>query len=108
MAGLLLPVGIVGKAVGGGDAPGQIGVTGGSGLNNIGLYVKVWGKVASLGGGRYTLNDGSGETVVIKLYTGTLTAGASVAVSGAVSCEASGGNVTRLMFVEDASKVQIF
>lgn len=39
---------------------GQAGVTGGVGLNNIGLLVSVWGRVTSTGTGQFWLWDGSG------------------------------------------------
>lgn len=64
-------LGLVNKALGGGNynvyAPGPVG---GFGLNNVGLLVRVWGKVTAAGDGFYyiddgsALNDGSGNTGV--------------------------------------------
>ncbi|MHB9038461.1 MAG: carboxypeptidase regulatory-like domain-containing protein [Armatimonadota bacterium] len=73
------PVGLSNKHLGGGNWTGSTprsGVTGGVGLNNIGLLVKVWGKVTFVGSdylyiddGSY-LNDGSGRTGVKVQATG--------------------------------------
>lgn len=45
------------------------GVTGGTGPNNVGLYVTVYGRVTAIGNGYYYLDDGSG------LLDGSQTAG---------------------------------
>ena len=39
---------------------GQAGVAGGTGLNNIGLFVRIWGNVTQIGGSYFYLDDGSG------------------------------------------------
>jgi len=50
------------------------GVTGGIGLNNIGLLVCVWGRVTALGSGYFYLDDGSALAggLGLKIVTGTL------------------------------------
>lgn len=65
--GEVLPLGISNKALGGSAwmyAPsgtvGQSGVVGGYGLNNIGLLVRVFGEVTSVGSGFFYVDDGSG------------------------------------------------
>ncbi len=65
------PVGLVNKALGGGTYNTYTsGPVGGSGLNNVGLLVRAWGKVTTAGDGYYyiddgsALNDGSGNTGV--------------------------------------------
>jgi subtilisin family serine protease len=54
------PLGIVNRALGG-DALGLIpGITGGTGLNNVGLLVRAWGKVKSIGSDYFMMSDGYG------------------------------------------------
>ena len=61
------PVGMVNKTVGGstvGTPPaGQYGVPGGTGTNNVGLLVRVWGKVLSSGSDYLIIDDGSGVSL---------------------------------------------
>lgn len=55
------PAGLIGRNLGGGSfnvwSPGPAG---GYGLNNVGLLVRTWGKVTSVGSGFFYLDDGSG------------------------------------------------
>lgn len=68
--GSLAPLGMNNRMLGGGDfayvagppAAGQCGVTGGEGLNNIGLLVKTWGKVTSVETEGCFIDDGSAVT----------------------------------------------
>lgn len=55
-----------------------------TGLSATGLYVKVWGSVAEVGGNYFTITDGSGQTV--KVY-GSAAVGTYVCVTGAVGAE---------------------
>jgi hypothetical protein len=69
------PLGLNQRLLGGGPhwvyagppARGQVGVEGGSGVNNIGLLVRMWGRVTQVGDGYLYLDDASG------LKDGTLT-----------------------------------
>jgi len=56
------PVGMCIRQVGGSSFGNQLGVTNGSGLNNIGLLVRAWGRVASVDPetSSYWIDDGSG------------------------------------------------
>lgn len=56
----LRPIAVSGRSLGGGTLGLQPGVTGGSGLNNIGLYVQTWGRVTYSSAGYFTIDDGSG------------------------------------------------
>lgn len=62
------PLGMPNRSLGGSDLGmpplGQYGVTGGAGLNNVGLLVKTWGKVVSAGTGYVDIDDGSGPVRV--------------------------------------------
>jgi hypothetical protein len=102
----VIPLEMTLKAVGGGDAgeppSGQQGVTGGVGLNSIGLLVRVTGRVTAIAEDRswLTLWDGSavsdadGNRGVRCLAAGLvppdLAAGEVVSVTGAISCRRSG------------------
>ena len=89
---------VTNKALGGGDwhydpptGAGQKGISGATGLNNIGLLVRVQGKVtagAPGDAGPVFINDGSGVNVQIVLPPGATSAGygAWVAVTGVASC----------------------
>jgi len=60
------PLAMINRSIGGGDAGvpplGQYGVSGSSGLNNIGLLVKTWGRVTYVDPamGFFYMDDGSG------------------------------------------------
>ncbi|MCX8053227.1 MAG: hypothetical protein N3B12_05415, partial [Armatimonadetes bacterium] len=54
------PVGMTCKAVGGGPTPYSRGVVGGAGLNNIGLLVKIVGRVTDKISNYLWVDDGSG------------------------------------------------
>ncbi len=63
------PVGINNRWLGGaswfynsGTDAGQQGVVGGFGLNNVGLFVRVWGMVTQIGSGYLYIDDGSGSS----------------------------------------------
>lgn len=64
---ILEPLTLNNKAIGGGDwlctygtTAGQVGVTGGLGLNNVGLLVRAWGRVTQVGLDYLYIDDGSG------------------------------------------------
>jgi len=100
------PLGVRLGALGGGPAGKQRGVydaTGGDavGLNNIGLLVRVCGKVTSVGDGFFyisdgsPLDDGSGIDGVYVAHSYTGSAGDFVSVTGISSCiKNSGRTVT--------------
>lgn len=64
----LTPLGMPGRSIGGGHAGtpplGQFGVTGGFGLNNVGLLIQTWGRVTATGTGYVVIDDGSGPVTV--------------------------------------------
>ncbi|MCE5313854.1 MAG: C25 family peptidase propeptide domain-containing protein [Armatimonadota bacterium] len=86
-----------------------------AGLNNIGLLVRVTGKVTSVGTDYFYIddgcacNDGSGN-IGVKVLSGTLTkptAGAYVALTGVSSIYSSGGNLLRAIVLPDQDSLQI-
>lgn len=98
----LEPLGMPNNRLGGGDlgSPplGQMGVTGGFGLNNIGLLVKSWGEVTSAGAGFVTIDDGTGP---IRVDTSVLVSqpvvGSYISVVGLSSLRQNGPDHDRLL-----------
>jgi len=70
------PLGVSNRAIGGGDfligGVGQAGVTGGTGLNNIGLLVRTTGKVKLIAPDNtfFTINDGSAADIKVITTSG--------------------------------------
>jgi len=113
----LLPVAMPVRALGGSDwefnsvtGAGQIGVTGGLGLNNIGLLLRVSGRFTKTGEHTFTINDGSGAVVkCIAPDDVTLNAGWQYAtVVGISSCELIGGTTNRLIRVRGGDGIAAF
>lgn len=91
------PVGMNNRAIGGGawqvaGTGGQVGASGSSGLNNIGLLVRTWGKFHQIDATTFTVNDGSGPSIRCTVPAGTFISSAwqCVAVTGISSlCDTS-------------------
>jgi|GEM_PF-1397159 len=85
----------------GGAADGIVpGITGGYGLNNVGLLMKVFGKTSQRNpaASEFYLDDGSG--VKVRVYAPGLTIpadGSSVLVTGVSGAETSGSNIVRVL-----------
>lgn len=118
-------LGMVGRAIGGGDmfgalpGTGQCGVTGGAGLNNIGLLVKTWGLVPNLGSDYLYVDDGShlldGTLTGLELNTGIrvmcdptgIGKGAYLEVTGiSSSFKTMGGDVAPLILARDSADIR--
>ena len=101
------PVAMSNEALGGSDhgSPplGQAGVTGGSGVNTVGLLVRTTGRVTETGTGWFKIDDGSGVSLKV---LGTLPQGTEpyVAVTCACSCEKVSGDVLRVI---EATDIQV-
>ncbi|BCW97340.1 MAG: hypothetical protein KatS3mg024_0167 [Armatimonadota bacterium] len=100
----LEPLRMTNRALGGGDLGvpplGQAGVTGGHGVNNVGLLVVVWGTVVNDPSAGYTLlDDGSGTPV--RVETGHLAVlwsqGDYLKVTGLSSLRKNGEILERLI-----------
>ena len=95
------PLGMTNRALGGSDLPsgGQLGVTGGEGLNNIGLLVTTCGRVTSTGADSFTISDGSGldVKVVVPDTLSMPSLDAFVGVTGISSCEIDGPETVRIV-----------
>lgn len=72
--GTVLPLGMTNSALGGTPSSQQIGVEPGIGANNIGLLVRMWGKVSSIdrSAGTITLDDGSGTGATCVMPDGSI------------------------------------
>ncbi len=120
VTGSVAPVGMCNRSVGGRDwyynsltGAGQQGVTGGYGLNNIGLLVSTWGKFTRLDDSSFTVDDGTGSPVKCVLQSGVRlpdTRGWKyLNVTGVVSCyRDSAGNVKpQILSTNDVPDSQI-
>jgi len=103
--GSILPLGVTCRSLGGGSfgasSAGQAGMTGGVGLNNIGLLVRAWGRVSGPAGGPYTLDDGSGANVALQVVSGSLTPGSYIGVTGIVSCMKVGEALRPVLIIKN-------
>ena len=82
-----------------GEACGQEGITGGCGLNNIGLLVKTWGRFTKTSDTTFTLEDGSGIVLKCIAPSGVPLneSWTYVAVTGVSSCEKVDEELHRLV-----------
>lgn len=85
------------------------GVTGATGLYNVGLLVRIVGRVAAVGAGCFTISDGSGVSVKCVVTTGVALPepDAYVAVTGVSSCEAEGAELRRLLRVRRQADIDV-
>ena len=93
------PVGMGNWPLGGNSAGLQSGVTGGEGLNTIGLLVTVWGRVIDVGVDYFIIDDGYLETVKCVVRPGDTVPSVDdmVSVTGISSCEEYGGELRRVI-----------
>lgn len=105
------PLGMNNRWLGGSDlgSPplGQYGVTGGTGLNNVGLLVKIWGRVTETGNGYVVIDDGTGIGVRVDTTTIAAPPGSNqyVTVIGASSLYKPAADRLRLVLPRDDSDI---
>ena len=75
----------------------------GAGLSR-GLFVKMWGKVDTIGTGYFTMTDGSGTSLKV-ISTATVVTNDYVAVTGALGAEISGVDVIPVLRAVTVTKV---
>lgn len=108
---VITPLGMNGRTLGGGSfldsatGTGQQGIAGSSGLNNIGLLVRVWGRVVAIESvaipglpSWFTIDDGSGRQIKCVAEDGSPVIsptwqGRYAIVTGVSSCELDGGKL---------------
>jgi len=100
----LTPIAMINRALGGGPfgtpPNGQVGVTGGTGVNNIVLYIRTSGKVSGGSGSSFNIDDGSGVIVKATVASGGIPSnGSYVTVTGISSCELVSGSTKRVVLV---------
>lgn len=105
-------LGMPGKLMGGGTNGYVPGVAGGYGLNNIGLLVKLYGKVSAVDPANawFRINDGSLSLPVKVLLPGGVTPpdlGAFVSAVGISSCEVVGSESQRLLRLRDSGDITL-
>ncbi|MEJ5296677.1 MAG: putative Ig domain-containing protein [Armatimonadota bacterium] len=104
--GVIQPLSMANRSVGGGDlfydpadGSGQKGITGGTGVNNIGLLVRTWGVVTAVDPSSepawFTIDDGSGRNIRCVAVGGSLAInagwqGSLLAVTGISSVKDAG------------------
>ncbi|MBI2843314.1 MAG: chitobiase/beta-hexosaminidase C-terminal domain-containing protein [Armatimonadetes bacterium] len=106
------PVGMNNRSLGGAGGGAQQGVTGGTGLNNIGLLVKVWGTATRdpVNTSRFKITDGTGADVTVETPGGVMRPLDSVYVSvtGISSCEKVGSEIRCLLKVRDSGDIHYY
>lgn len=112
------PFGMPNSALGGGGysylagppATGQKGISGAVGVNNLGLLVRVWGKVVetdtSVPAQWFKIDDGTGVRLKCQLPTAVSPPTGFVTLKGISSCEDDGlGNLTRVLRLRTAADI---
>jgi len=101
------PVGMNSRALGGGTDGLQHGVDGSVGLNNIGLLVRVFGKVTASEAGEFTITDGYGPVKVVLPPGVTVLTSERVMVTGISSCtQGTDGKLVRTIRVRGESDIK--
>lgn len=101
------PVSISSRNLGGGRANAYTpGIAGGVGVNNIGLLVRLFGRITGSDATSFTLDDG-GVPVKCLLPSGASLDSASTyaSVTGVSSCESVNGNMQRLLKVRNQADI---
>lgn len=114
--GDIAPLGMPSLSVGGSslgysaaDGSGQRGITGASGLNNIGLLVRTWGRFQMIDSSTFTIDDGGVPVKCVVPAGVVLNANWSyVGVTGISSCELVGSELHRLIRVRGASDIAAY
>lgn len=96
------PLSMNNRDVGGSDLSPLSGDTGGNGLNNVGLLVRIWGRVTYIGDDYFYIDDGScvrtGPATGIKVICSGLakpTATSQYAIVTGISCVEQDGDIRR-------------
>ena len=102
------PLLMVGKSIGGVAFNALTpGVIGGAGPNNIGVFVRIAGRLTNVNPDGFTLDDGSkvvdsSGIAGVKVWTGSSAGGATnVIVTGVVSCETVDGKIYPVILATD-------
>lgn len=110
------PIAVINREIGGGPFGFQSGVEGlfgpATGMNNIGLLVRTWGRVTSIGADYYYIDDGSalvdGDPATTGLRVSGICPGVvgdMIVVTGPNSCMTKDGIPVRLLISKDHAVV---
>jgi hypothetical protein len=108
------PFGMINKSLGGGDwkydsatGAGQMGLSGGVGLNNVGLLVRIWGAFTYIDAHTFEITDGSGPAIKCVVPDGfTIDSNHTyVTVLGISSTEMSGGELRPVLLLRYAEDI---
>ena len=107
--GSVAPLGMINRSLGGGGfyynpntGQGQRGITGGAGLNNIGLLVRTWGTISELDSASpplwFRLSDGSNVQTTVAYPPFAYALNDFVTIAGISSCEIdANGDLQRVL-----------
>lgn len=102
----IAPVAMCNRAIGGAASGLQGGIAGSHGINNIGLLVRVWGRIESIDTENHTMviDDGSGVDLKCAWSEGVAVdpTWTYVTLTGVSSCEKLSGQLSRLVLVTSA------
>ncbi len=108
------PLGMTNKAVGGADwhycqstGAGQMGVSSGTGLNNVGLLIRCWGKFMHVDQSHFQIDDGS-EVILDCEATSSMIPSPTwryVIATGVSSCRRYGDELNRLLRVTSVEAI---
>lgn len=105
----LKPLGIRGDLLGGASAGNQVpGITGGRGLNNIGLLSTTWGKVTSIVSDGFYIEPR--QAVSVKVFSGSLTkpsVNRYVIITGISTVELSSGAIRRAILPRTQTDINV-
>ena len=114
-SGIVSALGLANAALGGGDwqyndltHAGQAGASGASGLNNVGLLVRTWGRYAKIDASTFTLTDGSsqGITCTVKPDITLSSDWIYVSVTGVCSLHLDGALYRPVILVSDIHVIE--
>jgi hypothetical protein len=88
---------------------GQEGITGGVGLNNIGLLARIWGKFTYVDSVTFLLDDGSGQPAKCTAPPGVTLDPAwdFVTATGIVSCRIEGQDVVGILKLRNQADIEV-
>lgn len=113
-AGVISPLGMANRKLGGGPFGYQAGLSNQIGLNNVGILVSIWGTVTLAGRGWFYLDDGSrvsDGSGVKGIYVDAAglkapSKGSMVRVTGISSCDVYNDSIVNTLLVSSQSDIQ--
>ncbi len=102
-------VGMSSQTIGGRTSGKLIGPDGGTGVNNVGLLVRAWGKVTPGTGNEFTIADGAGSGVLCRAASGiTVPTTGYVSVGGIATVEQAGSVKRSVVLIRDQQDIKAY